>query len=252
MKAVKFGIKQEESYQMRESLRTLRTNLQFCGDDVKAVLMSSTVPNEGKSTVVMGLAKSLSDAGKSVVVIDTDIRKSVLIGRHRIRSKDGEEIYGLTHYLSGQKTLEDILYVTELPKLFMIFAGPSVPNPTELLDSRYFEQMVSFCRKNFDYILFDCPPLGAAIDAAVIAKHCDGAILVVAQDMVSSRAIGQAKKQLETSGVRILGAVLNKAKVKHTSYYGKYYGKYYGNYYGNYSRYGEESAAGREKKAERR
>lgn len=246
MKTVTFGIKQEDSYQMRESLRALRTNLQFCGDDVRAILLTSTMPNEGKSTVVMGLAKSLADSGKSVVVIDTDIRKSVLVGRHRIKVEGGGKIAGLAHYLSGQKKMDDILYATELPRLFMIFAGPSVPNPTEILDSHYFEEMMNFCRENFDYVLIDCPPIGAAIDAAVIAKHCDGAILVVAQGMVSSRAINQTKKQLETSGVRILGAVLNKAKAKHTSYYGRYYGKYYGSYYGKYNHYGSYGSYGNE------
>lgn len=240
MKSVTFGIKRESGYQMKEALRTLRTNLQFCGDDVKTILMTSAAPNEGKSTVIMGLAKSLSDAGKSVVVIDADLRKSVRIGRHRIKADDGGEILGLSHFLSGQKKLEDVLYATETPKLFMVFAGPTVPNPTEILDTHYFEELITFCRRTFDYILIDCPPLGAAIDAAVVAKQCDGAILIVAQGMISSRMITQARKQLESSGVRILGAVLNKAKAKHTSYYGsKYYGKYYGSYYGSYGAYGD-------------
>ena len=78
----------------------------------------------------------------------------------------------------------------------------------------------------------DCAPIGAAIDAAVIAKHCDGAILVISQGMASSRLIQNVKKQLEASGVRVLGAVLNKVKMKKNSYYGGYYGSYYGSYYG--------------------
>lgn len=87
----------------------------------------------------------------------------------------------------------------------------------------------------------DCAPIGAAIDAAVVAKHCDGAIIVVAQGGANSRMVGNVKKQLEASGIRILGAILNKVQMKKNGYYGKYYGKYYGSYYGSYyGHYGDE------------
>ena len=116
----------------------------------------------------------------------------------------------------------------------MIFAGPSVPNPTEILEKKYFAELLKFGKEHFNYILIDCAPLGATIDAAVVAKYCDGAILVIAQGMASSRLISNVKKQLEASGVKILGAVLNKVKVKKSSYEGSYYGGYYGSYYGTY------------------
>jgi capsular exopolysaccharide synthesis family protein len=134
--------------------------------------------------------------------------------------------------LSGQKKLEDVLYGTEIPGLFMIFAGPTVPNPTEILEKRYFSDLLKFGSEHFHYVLLDCAPIGAAIDAAVIAKNCDGAILVIAQGMASGRLIQNVKKQLEVSGVRVLGAVLNKMKLKKNSYEGGYYGGYYGSYYG--------------------
>ena len=161
------------------------------------------------------------------------MRKSVYVGRLRATSTDGSEIYGLSHFLSGQKKLEDVLYGTEIPGMFMIFAGPSVPNPTEILEKKYFEELLKFGREHFNYVLLDCAPIGAAIDAAVIAKHCDGAILVIAQGMARGRLILNVKKQLEASGVRVLGAVLNKVKMKKNSYYGGYYGGYYGSYYGS-------------------
>ena len=126
----------------------------------------------------------------------------------------------------------------------MVFAGPSVPNPTEILEKKYFKMLMDFAKEHFDYVLIDCAPIGAAIDAAVIAKHCDGAILVISQGVASSRLIQSVKKQLEASGVRILGAVLNKVKMNKSGYgygYGKYYGGYYGNYYGNYSREEDEA-----------
>lgn len=234
----------EHSYAMKESLRALKTNLQFCGDDVKTILVTSTVPNEGKSTVAMNLARSIVESGKRVLVIDTDMRKSVLAGRLRAKSSSANRVYGLSHYLSGQKKLDEILCVTSIPKLFMVFAGPSVPNPTEILEKKYFKELVDFGKSNFDYIIMDCAPLGAAIDAAVVAQYCDGAILVVAQGMASARMINGAKAQLEASGIKILGAVMNRVKTKkkaYGGYYGKYYGGYYGSYYGDYYKNDEDT-----------
>lgn len=231
METVKLQLK-EQSYTLKESLRALKTNIQFCGDDKKVILFTSAIPNEGKSTVVMDLARSLTDSKKSVLVIDADIRKSVLIGRMRARAMGSKEIFGLSHYLSGQKKIAEIIYASDKNRLFMIFAGPSVPNPTEMLEKRYFEELIEFARDQFDYVLIDCPPMGAAIDAAVISKHCDGAIIVVSQGTVSSRAIVNVKRQLENAGVHILGAVLNKVQMKKNAYY-NYYGSYYGSYYGN-------------------
>lgn len=229
METVRLQLK-EQSYTLKESLRALKTNIQFCGDDKKVILFSSAIPNEGKSTVVMDLARSLTDSKKSVLVIDADIRKSVLIGRMRAKTIDGREIFGLSHFLSGQKKMSDVIYVAEQTGMCMLFAGPTVPNPTEMLEKSYFGELIEFAREQFDYVLIDCPPMGAAIDAAVIAKHCDGAIIVVAQGTASSRAIMHVKRQLENANVPILGTVLNKVKMKKNSYYGSYYGNYYGSY----------------------
>jgi capsular exopolysaccharide synthesis family protein len=241
METVQFGNIKNQSYTMKESLRALKTNIQFCGDDIRTVLITSAVPNEGKSTVSLDLARSLTESGKRVLLIDTDMRKSVFVGRLRAQASSGGEICGLSHYLSGQKKLEDGLYGTDIPRLFMIFAGPSVPNPTEILEKKYFEELLQFGREHFHYIILDCAPIGAAIDAAVVAKYCDGALLVVAQGMASGRMILNVKKQLEASGVKILGAVLNKVKMKKSSYEGGYYGGYYGSYYGSYYGKGDES-----------
>ena len=131
MQTITLGSIREQSYTMKESLRALKTNLQFCGDDIRTILITSSVPNEGKSTVTMDLARSLTESGKSVLVIDSDMRKSVLVGRLRAKSDSGE-VLGLSHYLSGQKKLDEVLYATDIKRLFMIFAGPSVPNPTEI------------------------------------------------------------------------------------------------------------------------
>lgn len=233
MELVTINPGKEPGYEMKESLRTFRTNIAFCGTDIRVIMFTSCMPDEGKSTVVFNLARALTDSGKKVLIVDTDMRKSVMIRRFNASLPNGKEILGLSHYLSGQNTASDILYQTSVNGIYMAFAGPSVTNPTEMLERKDFEKFVEIGKKHFDYILIDCAPLGAAIDAAVVARVCDGAIMVVEQGGVGARMIVEHKKQLEASGVRILGAVLNKVKMSNTGYYGHYYKKYYGKYYTN-------------------
>jgi capsular exopolysaccharide synthesis family protein len=241
METVTFQNIKEFSHSKTESLRGLKTNIQFCGDDVKVIMFTSSIPDEGKSTIAFDLAKSFTDSDKKVLLIDTDMRGSVMIGHLGARTGSGKKISGLSHYLSGQKKLQEVIYPTQINNLSIVFSGPTVPNPTEILENKYFDELIEYGRNHYDYILLDCAPIGAVIDAAVIAKHCDGAVMVVAQGVVGTRVIINAKKQLEAAGVRILGVVLNKVKTEkhhygmyYGRYYGKYYGKYYGNYYGNY------------------
>ncbi len=234
MREVNLMALSKQSNTMTEALRELRTNIGFCGDDIKTILFTSALPNEGKSTVVVDIARSLDEAGKRVLIIDSDMRKSVLVGRLRAKAEGGETIKGLSLFLSGQCRLEEVLYKTQLNKMYMIFSGPRVLNPTELLEKKYFSTLVQAVREKFDYVLIDCAPLGAAIDAAVVARECDGAVIVAAQGTATSKMLLNVKRQLENAGVSILGAVLNKVDMKKANYYGKYYGGYYGKYYGKY------------------
>jgi capsular exopolysaccharide synthesis family protein len=218
----------ELNYDMREAFRNLRTNLLFCGDDVRTILVTSSQPSEGKSHVTMHMALSLAASGKKVVLVDADIRKSVIVGTRGIRREQLGKIYGLSHYLTGQKTLDQVLYATEIENFDMIIAGPSVPNPTEILDNHFFDEMLTKLRSRYDLIILDAPPLGLVIDPAVIAPKCDGAILVIEQGKISRKFVQNVKRQLENSGVRILGAVLNKVQENTSGYYKKYYkGDYY-------------------------
>ncbi|MDR1700427.1 MAG: CpsD/CapB family tyrosine-protein kinase, partial [Lachnoclostridium sp.] len=140
-------------YNLEEAYKTLRTNLEFCGDDIKVIMMTSCTPNEGKSTLTVNLAKTLGEAGKKTILIDADLRKSVLVGRHRVG-----RVKGLSHYLSGQSTLEDIIYATNFDLFHIIFAGSLAPNPTELLGNKYFSKMVKKLREEYDYVIIDTPP----------------------------------------------------------------------------------------------
>ncbi len=213
-------------YQVEESFKTLRANLQFCGEDKKVIALTSCTPNEGKSTVSLQLALSLAESGKKTVLIDADMRKSVLVGSTK-PSQHG--LRGLAHYLSGQNTLQDVIYMTDIQNLYIVYSGPFPPNPAELLGGKQFKGMLQALRKVYDYVIIDTPPLGSVIDGAIVAGSCDGAILVIESGVISYRFAQNVKDQLERSNCPVLGAVLNKVDMQKSGY-GKYYGKYYGNY----------------------
>ena len=221
-----------------EAYKRLRTNIQFCGSDVKVIAITSTIPNEGKSSVSFNLAVSMADAGKRVIFLDTDLRKSVLVGRYKIN----KAVKGLTHYLSGVNQFDEVVYATNVDNLHVVFSGPVPPNPSELLGNKYFKNLVKQLRENYDYVIIDTPPVGSVIDAASVAQECDGVILVVSSGEISYKAVQKSKDQMEKSNCRILGAVLNKVEIGKGGYYGKYYGRYYGKYYGNYGNYGESDS----------
>ena len=228
----------KHDFRTSEAYKSLRTNVQFAGEEVKIIAITSCTPNEGKTNVSFNLAISMAEANKKVLFIDADMRKSVVVGRYKL-SKAGK---GLTHYLSGQCTFDEALCLTQIPKLHMVVAGPVPPNPAELLEGKRFREMLKSVREVYDYVIIDTPPLGSVIDAAIIAKQSDGAIMVVSADEISYKFAQKVKNQLEISGSRILGAILNKVDVRAAGYYGRYYGKYYGKYFGKYygSYYGKE------------
>ena len=243
MKKVYFNKLSEQSNLLKESLRSIRTNLQFSGDDVKVILFTSVAPDEGKSQLSFDIARSLVENGKKVLFIDTDIRKSVHVSRLGVKTKDGSPILGLSHYLSGQSEISSVKYATHIPGLSVIFSGPVVPNATELLDSNKYRTLIKTVRKQFDYVIVDSPPISVAVDASLIADSCDGVVLIIVPEENSVNFIRRTINQLKVSGTKILGVVLNKVQMKKNSYYGKYYGSYYGKYYGSYygKYYGREN-----------
>jgi capsular exopolysaccharide synthesis family protein len=212
-------------FQGNEAFKTLRSNIQFCGSDVKVIGLTSCRQNEGKSSISMHLADAMADSQKKTILIDADLRKSVLLGRYRIE----KPIKGLTHYLSGLSMEDEVIYKTSTNNLDVIFSGPVPPNPSELLTSQIFVSLIHSLREKYDYILIDTPPLGSIIDGAVISRVCDGMILIIEADSISYKFAQKVKCQLEKSGCRILGAVLNKVELR-KSVYNKYYDKSYGDY----------------------
>ena len=238
MQSAKLHFSQSENnYQIKEAYKTLRSNIEFSGQNVRIISVTSCTPGEGKTTVAMALARAFAEAGKKTILVDADMRKSVLVGRYRT----GSVRLGLTHCLVGRERLSSVICETDTPNLYVVFSGPVPPNPSELLGGRIFEKVLENMKQVFDYVIIDTPPLGSVIDAAVVSKQCDGTVMVIESNSISYRFAQRVKDQLDKAGAKILGVVLNKVDISGKGYYGhygNYYGKYYGKYYGNY--YGKD------------
>ena len=219
-------------YAAEEALNRLRINLNFCGDNFKKIVITSSTPGEGKSHISVNLWRMLASSGKNVVLVDSDIRKSMMRSRYQISS--GERDYmGLTHYLAGKVPLVDVIYETNVRNAYLVPTSHTVFNPTLLLQSKRFGLMLDALAEKFDYVLVDTPPLTNVADGALIASHCDGAILVVRGGVTPRSLVADSLKELERSGCELMGIVLNRVEAKNNPYYYKYtkYG-YYSKQYG--------------------
>lgn len=228
MQEVNIGKLNKLDYSSNEAYKTLRTNIEFCGKEIKVIGITSCIPNEGKSSVAINIARCFAESGKRVLLIDSDMRKSVMVGRYRISSSG---LYGLSHLLSGYREVDEVMCETNIENFYILLSGPTPPNPSELLGNERFKAFIKTARDYVDYIIIDCPPLGSVIDAAVISQVCDGMALVLSAKEISYKFAQNIKAQLEKTNCKILGVILNKVRMKENSYYNKYYGKYYGKYY---------------------
>ena len=222
-KKLEFIKKTEEYY------NALCTNIQLSGDKLKVISVTSVNPGEGKSTTSINIAWSFARTGYKTLLIDGDIRNSVMSGVFKSR----EKITGLTEFLSGTTDLSHGLCDTNIENLFVVQSGSVSPNPTALLQSKNFNDMIETLRKYFDYIIVDTAPIGIVIDAAIIVQKCDASILVAEAGVAKRREVQKAKSQLEHTGKQFLGVVLNKFDVQREKY-----GSYGG--YGNYGNYGKK------------
>lgn len=195
----------KNNYFSDEAFKTLRTNFLFCDPEIKTVLLTSSNISEGKTTISVGLAFSLAEMGKKVLLLDTDLRNSSIARRFA----SGHGSMGLSQYLSGQAKLEEVLFHTSQKGLDIIFAGQFPPNPVELLGSSSMKKLLAAMREEYDYVLLDSAPLGLVVDSAVTAAFCDGAIIVLSAGQTRARTALEVKEQLERSGCHILGTILN-------------------------------------------
>ncbi|MBR1686254.1 MAG: CpsD/CapB family tyrosine-protein kinase [Clostridia bacterium] len=216
-----------------EALNSICTNLSFVGRDMKKFAITSCTENEGKSSMTMQIMMNLARRGKSVVLVDCDLRKSVMM-RHFSITMDTPDVLGLAHYLAGYNSLDDIIYQTDVPGAYYIPTGRDVMNPLPLLDSTYFSEMLDELSRRFDMVLVDTPPIGMVIDSAVVAKSCDGTVLVIQYANRRKGEVVDAVRKVEQSGTPVIGCIINRVTVRTFSER-----NYYKNHYYSYSHYGK-------------
>ena len=220
------------SYPVNEALNTLTTNLSFAGLGVKKIMITSTQATEGKSFISMNLMRKMAERGKRVVLVDADLRRSVIMSTYAGQFEMGVKKYGLSHYLAGIAEKEDIVYQTNILNAFIVPVGKVLLNPIPLLLTGRFQELLNTLAEQYDYVIVDAAPVGVVIDAAEVARSCDGTLLVVGYDQVHRQELLEVKQQLEQTGVPVLGAILN--QVDYKGYTGK---KYYYNKYQYYNHY---------------
>ena len=203
-----------------EAYRTLRTNVEFTSVDskTKKIMITSSGPREGKSTTAANLAVSIAQAGKSVLVIDADLRNPT---QHKLFELGNFE--GLSNFLVQDEEGQNFIKQTAVPGVRVLTGGPIPPNPAELVGSQRMKRLIEEVSEQFDVVLIDTPPIIAVTDAAILAQEVDGVILVLASGEVNKEYAQRAKEQLDKVGAKILGAIINKADMKTSEYYYYYY-----------------------------
>lgn len=205
-----------------EAYRTLRTNLQFANVDniMKRILFTSSGSGEGKSSTVANLAVSIAQSGKSVLIIDADMRNP---SQHKIFALPNNN--GLSTTLVDEGTSLSFVVKTKNEGLDILVGGPIPPNPAELLGSKRMKKLLFDASSAYDIVLIDAPPTIAVTDSSVLAQSVDGVILVLASGEVNREYAIQAKEQLEKVGAKIIGTVLTKVEMKTKESYYYYYGE---------------------------
>ncbi len=207
-----------------EAFRVLRTNMQFVDVDneSRVYTVTSSIPEEGKTTTATNLAIMIAQAGQRVLLIEGDLR------RPRIHlNSDLEQAVGLTTVLVGRTNLEDAVQRCEVPNLSVLTSGVLPPNPAELLQSRAMADVLEKARKSFDVVIIDAPPLLPVTDAALLAVQSDGALLVVRHGKTTKEQLHHSVERLRAVGGRPLGAVLNMIPSRGSAYYYTYRGDGY-------------------------
>ena len=195
-----------------EQYRTLRTNLEFTslGTQLQTILVTSTSTGEGKSTTASNLAVVYSQLGKRVLLIDCDMRRPTL---HQIFRLDTRQ--GLSNVLAKRSSIEAAVQTTQLEHLFVISAGVVPPNPSELLAAPSFLELLEDVKSRFDIVILDAPPVMQVADSRILAPLVDGSILVLSCETSERDEVIKAKDQLQMTGTKILGLVLNRRETRY-------------------------------------
>lgn len=208
----------DPSSPVSEQYRTIRTNLQFTSSidrQLQTIVITSSGPSEGKSTTAANLAVVFANSGSRVLLVDADMRKPTIHKTFQLPNTQG-----LSTMLSTGRGIEETVQNTVVVNLFALTSGPKPPNPSELLNSRRMDQIITDARRGYDVIIFDMPPIVAVTDAQIMASKVDGTLLVVRENVTKKEALTKANELLKLVNARVLGAIYNGFETsKDESYY---------------------------------
>lgn len=207
---------------VQNAAKTLLANIRFASVDrpVKSIVLTSSVPNEGKSTVAYNLAQAIASSGKRTLIVECDMRRRSLADMVGARARHG--IYAV---LSGQVELDEALVATSHRNLFFLDSEPHIPNPADILSSQRFRKLVAQMESDFDYVVIDTPPVGTFVDAAIIAALADATALVVRERFVKRAELQNAYDQLKKADANVIGVIMNMCEAESSEYYYAYYNK---------------------------
>ena len=193
--------------QVAEQFRGLRTNIIFSslGNEIKNIVVTSSLPGEGKSTIVSNLAVTMANSGKRVVIVDCDLRNPTIHKKFLLSNSKG-----LTNILIQDGKIEDIVITTNVPNLYVIPSGPLPQNPSELLSSKDMKEVLNELTNSFDMVLIDSPPVLYISDAQILSALSQGIIIVTSYGKSDKNALLSAKEKIEKVGGKILGVVINR------------------------------------------
>lgn len=205
---------------MAEAFRTLRTSIHFSSmnNPLKTLLVTSTGPEEGKSTTLSNLAVVFAQAGSKVLVVDCDLRKPV---QHKIFNTGNK--YGLTSVLVNEISLMEAIKATVVEGLSLLTSGPIPPNPSELIGSQRMQAVLNEISSMFDYVFFDAPPTLAVTDAILLSALVDGVVFVVKSGVTKIELAKEATESIKMANGRIIGTVLNGVRRNQEDYHYYYY-----------------------------
>lgn len=206
-----------------ELYRSIRTRVLFSSTEerpLRAIIITSPGPQEGKTTTLCNFAIAMAQNQKKILLVDADMRKPRL---HDVFNKKNDN--GLSNFLSAQSQFDDVIQKTGIENLSVVSAGGIPPNPSELLASNKIKEFIQKAKEKFDFVLFDTPPIGMLTDAAVLSAVADGTIMIVESGKTSKRVLGRLYQVLEHAKAKIIGMVLNRISLTPSNYY--YYSYYY-------------------------
>lgn len=219
-------VKSNPKSSFSEAIKAVRTNLKFASVDneIKTILITSSMPGEGKSFISANLAVAFAEAGSKTLIVDCDLRRG---RQHKIFGVQGSMGYSNLLISNTTKNYSKYIKKTDITGLSILPMGTLPPNPIELLDSKKNKDFIENIRNDYDVVIFDCPPVNAVIDALTLTNIIDSILIVCSMDKTPKPLLEATKKKIEQVNGKISGVIVNNVNGNRKGYYSNYYNSYY-------------------------